>query len=124
MKYSDVYGGIPIGREPLSADATDDERRLATLGVQFENGDVPREGVAFLLNLARDLMARLREANEALVEAGFATMTADDIAEATFSTPEEQAQAANGVRDLFARAYAAVMKREADAEKARREERR
>lgn len=110
-KYPTVCAEMSDGREPLPADATDDERRLAVLGVQFENGDVPREGVAFLLNLSRDLMARLRAANEALVEAGFATMTADEICNSLEVTPEEKTQAARVVKAIFAKAYADVMNR-------------
>lgn len=110
-KYPTACGEMMPGREPLASDATDDERRLAAIGVQFENGDVPREGVAFLLNLSRDLMTRLRAANEALVEAGFATMTADEICNSLEVTPEEKTQAARVVKAIFARAYADVMGR-------------
>lgn len=67
----------------MPPDATDDERKLAAVGVQFENGDVSRENVAWLLNHCADQGERLREAYECLIEAGFACLTADEIAEMT-----------------------------------------
>lgn len=111
MKYPTTSDDTGTGRRPMPPDATDDERKLAAVGVQFENGDVSRENVAWLLNHCADQGERLREAYECLIEAGFACLTADEIAEMTFSTSEEQARAANAVRGIFAKAYAEVMGR-------------
>lgn len=108
MKYSTPADAVDWPSR-LPANATDDERQLATFGVQFENGDLPRESVAALLNLCADLLERARVANEALTEAGFATMRPDDIAEAIDLTPEQKRQAADAVRRVFKQAYEYVV---------------
>lgn len=112
MKYpTPIYPGDWPSRVP--PDATDDERRLAVFSVQFENGDLPRESVASLLNLCGDLLNRARIANEALAEAGFATMRPDEIADALNLTPEQKQQASDAVRRAFKQAYEYVTREEA-----------
>lgn len=108
MKYPTLTDAVDWPSR-LPTNATDDERRLATFGVQFENGDLPRESVASLLNLCADLIKRARLANEALIEAGFATMRPDEIAEALDLTPEQKRQAADAVRRVFKQAYEYVV---------------
>ena len=111
MKYPTAITAASTGRNPLPADATDDERKLAVIGVQFENGDVSRENVAWLLSQCADQQEQLREAYGCLIEAGFACMTADEIAESLGLSPEEQTEEAAAVKRIFAKAYAAVVTR-------------
>ncbi len=112
-KYPTISADTRLGRKVLRADVTPDEAKLAAIGVQFENGDVSRENVCWLLNQCEKLSARLREAQDALIEAGFACMTAEEIVEATETTPEERAAQAAIVKGVFAKAYAEVMSRKA-----------
>jgi hypothetical protein len=83
----------------------DDALEIADMG-----GDLPSIALAAEV---RRLRAALDEANAVIVEAGFATMSADEVVAALAVSPEEVTRVANVVRDIFARAHAEVMRRKA-----------